>query len=221
MNSLANIHRFLFFPVSEKIREQIAMVEGSISGFSLMPLHRAFMDNMFLQLTGLIEQKISTFQWYIGLFNPDVRQDIKNSVGRQSIGRDALETNYNNFKSSCGKDNDNSLWTKDDILKNSHATIVSIFTDTCFSEINFRSFCEFKENRPIKTTDWKLSNPRRYDQFINYRHQLAHNFLSVKNDLPLLNELSNDDFKYGNDFYRFTICVYLDTIFMEIYKKYI
>lgn len=59
-----------------------------------------------------------------------------------------------------------------------------------------------------------------YDRLIRHRHALAHNFISVKMDLPLLKDILHEMYKYDTYYYRFMICIYLDFIIQDIFMHF-
>ena len=59
-----------------------------------------------------------------------------------------------------------------------------------------------------------------YDRLIHHRHALAHNFISVKMDLPLLKDILHEMYKYDTYYYRFMICIYLDFIIQDIFMHF-
>lgn len=63
------------------------------------------------------------------------------------------------------------------------------------------------------------------DFYVNYvyvhRNRCAHNLTSFQNNLPTLKTLTSDGFVYDNYFYRVSVLILLDEIFLRLYKKYI
>lgn len=53
-----------------------------------------------------------------------------------------------------------------------------------------------------------------------HRNRCAHNLLSYQNNLPTLKTLLNDNFVYDNYYFRFSILILLDEIFVRLYKAY-
>lgn len=54
-----------------------------------------------------------------------------------------------------------------------------------------------------------------------HRNRCAHNLLSYQNNLPTLKTLVNKNFIYENYYFRFSILILLDEIFVRLYKAYL
>lgn len=61
----------------------------------------------------------------------------------------------------------------------------------------------------------------RYTQLYNYRNRCAHNTLSYQQNLPTLDTLRKEEYKYENYFVYFSILILIDEIIMALYKKYL
>ena len=54
-----------------------------------------------------------------------------------------------------------------------------------------------------------------------HRNRCAHNLISFQNNLPTLKTLTEESFVYDNYYYRFSMLILLDEIFVRLYKAYI
>ena len=54
-----------------------------------------------------------------------------------------------------------------------------------------------------------------------HRNRCAHNLSSFQSNLPTLKKLTEEGFVYDNYYYRFSILLLLDEIFMRLYKTYV
>lgn len=54
-----------------------------------------------------------------------------------------------------------------------------------------------------------------------HRNRCAHNLASFQSNLPTLKTLNEEDFVYDNYYYRFSLLLLLDEVFMQLYKAYI
>lgn len=54
-----------------------------------------------------------------------------------------------------------------------------------------------------------------------HRNRCAHNLSSFQNNLPTLKTLVGEDFVYDNYYYRFSMLLLIDEIFMRLYKAYV
>ena len=53
-----------------------------------------------------------------------------------------------------------------------------------------------------------------------HRNRCAHNLVSFQNNLPTLKTLEDEKFVYHNYYFRFSILILLDEIFVRLYKAY-
>lgn len=69
----------------------------------------------------------------------------------------------------------------------------------------------------------KKEELKKHFESIVYRHRnrCAHNLVSYQENLPTLSTLSEDDNDYNNYFFRFSLLILIDEIFIRLYKKYI
>lgn len=61
----------------------------------------------------------------------------------------------------------------------------------------------------------------RYRQLYNHRNRLAHNTLSYQQNLPTLDTLRKEEYKYENYFVYFSILILIDEIMVKLYEKYL
>ncbi len=60
-----------------------------------------------------------------------------------------------------------------------------------------------------------------YDEIVTrHRHRCAHNLTSYQQNLPSLNTLAKSNYKYDNYFFRFTLLILIDEIFISLYNEY-
>lgn len=64
---------------------------------------------------------------------------------------------------------------------------------------------------------------KKYFESIVYRHRnrCAHNLTSYQENIPTLSTLSEKDYDYNNYFFRFSLLILIDEIFIILYEKYI
>lgn len=60
-----------------------------------------------------------------------------------------------------------------------------------------------------------------YSQYVYaHRNRCAHNLMSFQNNLPTLKALAEDGFIFNNYYFRFSMLVLLDEVFVRLYKRY-
>lgn len=60
-----------------------------------------------------------------------------------------------------------------------------------------------------------------HEKLHRYRNRCAHNTTSYQQNLPSLDTLQHNDYKYENYFIRFALLILIDEIMMLLYKKYL
>ena len=103
-----------------------------------------------------------------------------------------------------------------------------IFSNTNFSTWSQKNFVEFTNNTTLIQNNHfgSMSNlfenvlQDRYSQLYIHRNRCAHNTLSYQQNLPTLQTIVNENYRYDNYFVRFALLILLDKIFIELYKKY-
>lgn len=60
-----------------------------------------------------------------------------------------------------------------------------------------------------------------YSEYVyDHRNRCAHNLMSFQNNLPTLKALAEDGFIFNNYYFRFSMLVLLDEVFVRLYKRY-
>ena len=60
-----------------------------------------------------------------------------------------------------------------------------------------------------------------YSEYVyTHRNRCAHNLISFQNNLPTLKSLATEGFVNDNYFFRFSVLILLDEIFVRLYKRY-
>lgn len=104
--------------------------------------------------------------------------------------------------------------------------------DTFFKNKEFATLKENPDNNDgfnsfllaiSKDGKGKKEELKKYFESIVYRHRnrCAHNLTSYQENLPTLSTLSEKDYDYNNYFFRFSLLILIDEIFIILYEKYI
>ena len=143
------------------------------------------------------------------------------------------------FKSSISEvkaifcDTNLSIWAQNSF--NLFENILEGMKDNCFStvhiDINTKSMfidcsnCSKnnKKNPPKCSNTSNIKNLKGIyeDHLYRFRNKIAHNTQSYQQNLPTLKTLVSEDYKYENYFVYFSVLVLIDSIFIEIYNKYL
>lgn len=60
-----------------------------------------------------------------------------------------------------------------------------------------------------------------YDSLYHFRNKCAHHTTSYQQNLPTLSTLKSDTYRYENYFVRFSILMFIDSLYIKLYEKYI
>ena len=234
--------KFILTPIFEILKECVNATKGISLGMETYPLCDYIMQTTFLKMTGASEQKLKCILWEIATNDFSFRNEfLKQSYGECSNINDKIKV-FNVIKNQIKEMNsDKDIFkkiyddsTKSEIITKAGPEIIRIFEKTILSVwqgkqfnhfkyfyIDFLSdkFCEIKgkENDVILLD----SSINYYEIVWKHRNRCAHNLKSYQINLPDLSTLVKTEYDYENFFFRFSILVLLDEIFMKIYSKYL
>lgn len=119
---------------------------------------------------------------------------------------------------------------KDIFIENIKYHIINCLESSILSKGDYKHYVLLKKDKNLFNsnnfggTNDLLLNKLKFvyeEDVIKHRHRCAHNITSYQNNLPSLKKLANVNFIYFNYFYRFTILILIDEIFMKLYEEYI
>lgn len=236
-----NNHKdFILSPITDILTDVVSANAGIGSGIETFPLCDYIMQSVFLKMTGFQEQKMKCICWEMATNDYEYRYEFtKNPLGecsnykdKQTIYKDLIKqikkqnSGFNvstdiNKVSILAKttsdiadkfsDTNLSVWTQKSF--NDYRTIWSEILYTYFANDDFNLFTGISGSSSLK----KIYEDHLYKQ----RNRIAHNTQSYQQNLPTLKTLISEDYKYENYFVFFSILVLIDSIFIELYKKYL
>ena len=231
-----NIHTdFILSPITDILKDVVSASSGIGSGIETFPLCDYVMQSVFLKMTGFQEQKMKCVCWEMASVDYEYRYDFtKTPLGecssyseKQKIYKDLIKQieKYGLEFSKLAID-------KKNILTKTIADIKDTFLNTNLSIWAQKDFLAFqtitkgiKDNHFVSEKETLFSDTtlkKMYeDHLYRQRNRIAHNTASYQQNLPTLKTLINEDYKYENYFVYFFILVLIDSIFMELYKKYL
>lgn len=155
-------------------------------------------EKVFKSFINIIRKNNSSFDISSKTLLDEVKEKCI-SIFENSIMKEWLPRDYSNFKKNLEKISEEQILchnSKND--KNS----ISFFTKK--DNLKMKDFCVYEA----------------YVKLYDHRNRCAHNLLSYQNDLPTLNTLNSDEYKYENWFIRFFILILIDEIFISLYREY-
>ena len=238
--------RFILTPVFEILKDCVNATKGIGIGIETYPLCDYIMQTTFLKMTGASEQKLKCILWEIATNDYTFRYEFlrpQTNYGECSKMEDKNKV-FKDLKKqvktmSLDKDCFNKIFdtiTKKDIIEKSSKKIIDLFENNILSIWQGKQFKYFKKNSKsffqnhfcnIQNTKDGLNvslieDVIDYDTIVwKHRNRCAHNLKSYQTNLPDLSVLVNKEYDYENYFFRFSILVLLDEIFMKMYSEYL
>lgn len=243
----SNHTKFILTPIFEILQDCVIATKGIRDGMESFPLCEYIMQTTFLKLTGASEQKLKCILWEIATNDYEFRYEFlrpQTSYGECS----SLEDKRKVFKllqhqiQSLNSDNNyfNDIFNdcvkkqiKDKIATNVKQLLLSSVLvswqekEFLFFENNIKSFfsekyfCNYNKKNNSNTISLLEKNID-YERLVyKQRNRCAHNLLSYQLNLPDLSILANKNYDYENYFFRFSVLILLDEIFMRIYSEYL
>lgn len=237
-----NIHSdFILAPIIEVLADGVNACKGVGYGMETQPLSEYVLSALFLRATGALEQKLKCICWEIATHDYDFRYQFmrgdfqlgeysdyksKNKIydflTRQIIKLKKTELEYTIDDK-----------TKDGLIQKVISNIKTLFEDTNISKWENSSFILYKANvlnrlrkeQILANSDksgrklLESTLQKDYDEIVyKHRNRLAHNTSSYQRNHPTLEALATEE--YHNYFYRYSLLVLIDLIFIHLYKEY-
>lgn len=242
-----NHNNFILSPITDILNDVISASLGIGSGIETYPLCDYVMQSVFLKMTGAQEQKMKCICWELATNDYEYRyfRFTQKQLGECSNYNDKKEI-YKDLVSQIEKHGSTlpiaSLIDKNVILSNTKSSINDSFLDSnllIWAQSSFDAYIDIWNNISDKyfatdknnlfTNKSNLPNTVQGKSLIEMyennlykqRNRVAHNTLSYQQNLPTLNTLVNEDYKYNNYFVYFSILVLIDNTFISLYKRYL
>lgn len=226
--------KFILTPMSIVLEEVILASSGIGLGIETYPLCDYIMQSLLLKITGFQEQKMKCIIWEIATNDFDVRRKLL--INEFKLGECSSYKSKNTiYKQICEqiKGFDSGIECNDldrgVILEKSCDLIERRFNNTNLAIWQQKAFNEFikkcsqflnnKNNKNINLLESSLQAD--YEILYKQRNRIAHNTLSYQQNLPDFRELRKEKDNQRNYFVWFSILLYIDNIFIELYKKYL
>jgi hypothetical protein len=241
MNLQMNNHNeFILSPITDVLTDVVSASAGIGNGIETFPLCDYVMQSVFLKMTGFQEQKMKCVCWELASRDYEYRYEFtKSPLGecssyseKQGIYKGLVEQ-IKKLQSTfdVAKDID-----RDDLLATTVSEVKNIFNNTNLSAWAQNNFTEYGkilneiEKKHFATdgnslfTEMKTGTSLKTiykDHLYRHRNRVAHNTQSYQQNLPTLNTLVKEDYKYENYFVWFAVLILIDKLFIELYRKYL
>lgn len=230
--------KFILTPISSILKDAVNALSGISCGIETYPMAEYIFQSIFLKMTGALEQKLKCICWDIATNDYEYRYEyLKKKYSEYSSASDKK----NVMNDLCGRiihlDSGFNFMAlipdKKTFLNNSINEVVWKMESSLLSQWHKKDF-DFFYNHPGFLIEKQISFSSKkhfislgenfwndYDNIVyKHRNRCAHNLESYQLNLPTLSKLVSDRYEYENYFYRFSIIVLLDNIYMILYNKY-
>ena len=235
--------KFILTPLFKILEDCVNATKSISTGIESYPLCDYIMQTTFLKMTGASEQKLKCILWEIATNDFDFRYNFlkdKNGYGECSSMDDKNKVFKNlidEVKMIC--DNKDclkkifDLSVKEKIQEKAGQELIKLFENSIVSIWQGKQFIIFKkqykkflENHFCNFQNNNISllekDPIDYREIVwKHRNSCAHYLKSYQMNLPDLSTLIGQRYDYENYFFRFSILILLDEIFIKLYSKYL
>lgn len=194
------------------------------------PLNETIIASIFLQLTGMLEQKCKCIFWTIATVDFEYRYQNKSGLNSEYSSYPDKESIYaamlERIKVFKEMSDDAVKNKKQELLLKAYKSVAKVFENSTMSDWNPRQFQQLGLSEPDFHDDWpkdKLFGKKlqyAYKQLWNHRNRCAHNTRSYQPNLPTFMSLNDADNAYNNYFLFFTILIFIDEIFRWLFDVY-
>lgn len=238
-----NHNQFIQTSITKILEEMISASRGVGDGIETYAVYDYILQSTFLKMTGAQEQKFKCICWELATNDYEYRYEryTKNPLGECSkysekfqVYKDLINQikiydssfDVGTFLQDSDKQKiiDENIYTKiDNILEHTHfkSWLGNRLIDFNANKIQKENFLVKPKSSDNNIILLSKELQERYTQLYNYRNRCAHNTLSYQQNLPTLDTLRKEEYKYENYFVYFSILILIDEIMMALYKKYL
>lgn len=229
-----NHKNFILSPITKILEDVVSANSGIGNGIETYPLYDYIMQSTFLKMTGFQEQKMKCICWEVATNDYEYRYkrytqkplgECSTYEDKKTVYKDLIQQIENYFPEF-----DLSIYLDNSNIKNEiYLKIKNIFINTNLSTWDERGFVEFLQNKNLINHKHFGTNNNlfenvlqdKYTMLYNHRNKCAHNTLSYQQNLPTLDVLVKESYKYENYFIRFSLLILIDEIIVKLYIKYL
>lgn len=231
---------FILTPLENILKEGMTVCRAVGDGMESYPVGEYLMQTLFLKMTGAQEQKMKCICWDLATLDYEYRYDyLNNKKYGECSTYDAKNKIFNDLISVIKK-MDSSFEPKT-LIDNSFLPafkrdIVALYNSSVLPTWQNREYSFFKSKFKTLLSDSQLQYPsnsksyplfqstlsKKYEEIVyKHRNRCAHNTLSYQVNKPDLSVLAGSDYGYHSYFFRFSILILIDEIFMKLFEKYL
>ncbi|MBP5680895.1 MAG: hypothetical protein J6X31_07590 [Bacteroidales bacterium] len=226
---------FIVSPLIDILKNGLTACKGVEDSIASFPMSDDVLKSLFLKMTGAQEQKMKCILWDIATIDYEFRYKYlkdsnkygecssygsKNLIYKTII--DKIKNLDNSFNISQIFDVNKLKQIIKEIKEISDNTIISIWQKREYDFYKTNYSKKININQIAKDTNLFESSLQDVYEKVVYKHRnkCAHNTLSYQRNKPDLKTIAEDDYGYQNYYFRYTLIIIIDSIFMALYKKY-
>ena len=247
VKSMSNMYisqhsEFILTPLIKILIDGISACHAIGDGMDSYPMGEYLMQSLFLKMTGAQEQKMKCICWDLATTDYEYRYEFLN---KKSYGEcsDYKSKNgiYNDLIAAIEhKDSSFSISTLIDavLLNRTISKINEVFSKSSLSIWQNREYVFYQLHKVNIFSSTQIGKPKQngakayslfqaalkdwFEELVyKHRNRCAHNTLSYQVNKPDLNTLADAEYEYHSYFFRFSILVLMDEIFMVLFRKYL
>lgn len=240
---------FIETPLINLVRDVVSDSNNISNGIEFYGICGYVLHSLFLRLTGAQEQKLKCICWDLATEDYEYRYSRYNKweLGECSRLKDksavfsdlvdavrSVKTTYSVFGSSPANklafvkdtfDSIKSIFDNSNIVQcypteyETYLDIIAHFNPKNIEAGNQLFNCT--DNLTLETMTDETMFAATYILLYKHRNRCAHNTLSYQNNMPSFQELNNEKVqRYYNVFLFISILIFIDNLFMQVYRKY-
>lgn len=241
-----NIHtEFIQTPIKDILIDGLNASRGVGNGIETQTLSDYIFTSLFLKMTGAQEQKCKCICWEIATNDYEFRYDYlqeKGSFGEFS-NYDSKSKLYKILIKYISKNTEKPFTIKnqEELIKKTVTSVDNIlnksilccwaqkdyifFMDGIYGRLKKELICPNEKNLFKTQNDYDHPNNILVKDYTSivwlHRNRCAHNTTSYQRNLPKFDTLIQADYQWHNYFYRFSLLILIDNIFMTLYDEYL
>ena len=237
--------KFILTPIVDILQDTVNACKGIGQGIETQSLGEYVLQTTFLKMTGAQEQKLKCICWEMATADYGYRyQYLKKNYGecssysdKNSIYKDLLEQ----VKKQDRRFRVDDLFedvegaaapteARKKVFEGVLDTVSGILDGTLVAQWESHNYLNYKALWNGRAHwDYALGNKlfgKELQGFywavvFEHRNQCAHNIVSVHKNLPTLKTLEEPGFVYDNYYFRFSLLVLIDEVFVRLFKNFV
>ena len=219
---------FILSPIFDILTDALFATKNINYYMESYPVSEYLFQSIFLKMTGCLEQKCKCICWDISTFNYDLRRNFLREMANDTFSNyDSKNYTYKFLLSEIDYleiKNPLSIDYKKKKINEIQEEFKKISRKFDFFYLNDKVYFDFEKMKntfkawQFATDDNFFTRKDIFDLMIEHRNRCAHNTSSYQLNLPSINKMQSETYKYKNYVLFFYLITVFDTFFMDLYK---